>query len=349
MKHVKVIVIGVVVFGGLVSILLNNRAKISAKSQTEVLSAFPVTVAPVSKQRLSEQLSLVGTISANNDVPIVAETQGKVTGVLARVGDFKPAGAPLIQVDDELKKADYEKAQVNYDRAKKDMERFASLHEQHAVTEVQKENAWQAFKIAEAQFITARRQYRDTKIATPISGIVTARNVDLGTMVQEKMVVANVVDISTLKVKLNVAELDAFKLAVGDKVEVTTDVYPGVVFAGRINTISAKADEGHTYPVEVTLPNSSVHPLKAGMFGRVSFTSVNRTPALVIPRESLIGSTKRPQVFVVEGERARLRDIVIGAETDSGLTVLSGLAQGENVVVNGQNNLKDSVTVDVLK
>jgi RND family efflux transporter MFP subunit len=349
MKRLKVIVIGVVVFGGVVSILLNNRSKINAKSQTPILSAFPVTVATVSRQQLSEDLSLVGTIAANNDVAIVSETQGKVTAVFAKVGDYKEAGSSLIQVDDELKRAEYEKAEVNYERAKKDSERFASLREQHAATEVQKENAWQAFKIAEAQFITARRQYRDTRITTPISGVVSARNVDVGSMVQDKMVVANVVDISTLKVKLNVAELDAFKLRAGDNVEVTTDVYPGVSFRGRISTISAKADEGHTYPVEVTLPNSREHPLRAGMFGRVSFNSVQRSPTLAIPRESLVGSMKQPQVFVVEGDRARLRNIVVGDESGNAIIVLSGLKDGESVVASGQNNLKDSVAVDVLK
>ncbi len=349
MKRLRVIVIGVVVFGGIVSILLNNRSKINAKSQTSVLSAVPVTVTTVNREHLNEQLSLVGTIVAHTDVPIVSETQGKVTAVYAKVGDEKAAGAPLVQVDDELKRAEFERAQVNYDRAKKDSERFTLLRDQHAATDVQKENAWQAFKVAEAQLIIARRAYHDTRITTPIAGIVTARNVDIGTMVQDKMVVANVVDISTLKVELRVAEQDAFKLKPGDRVEVTTDVYPGVTFNGRISTISAKADEGHTYPVEVTLPNSKEHPLKAGMFGRVAFVSVQRTPSLAIPRESLVGSTKHPQVFVVRDDRAFLRTIVVGDEAGNDLTVLSGLGEGEQVVVNGQNNLKDSVAVEVLK
>jgi RND family efflux transporter MFP subunit len=298
---------------------------------------------------MSETLSLVGTITGVNDVAVTAEVAGKVTAVHANVGDHVSAGAPIIQIDDEIKKAAFEQAEANYERAKRDFDRFKMLRAEQSATESQKENAWTGFKVAEAQYIVARRQLRDPKVSTPISGIVSARNVELGTMVNDRMVVANVVDISRLKVKLNIAERDAFKLKTGDRVEVTTDVYPGATFAGKITSVSAKADEGHTYPVEITMENSKEHPLKAGMFGRVSFVSLAQGEALAIPREALVGSMKDPRVYVVDGALARVRTIVVGGETGTDLTVLSGLRAGESVVVNGQNNLKDSVAVLVLK
>lgn len=349
MRRVKIVAIGVLVVGAVVGTLWHNKMQMQAKSKTNVVTSYPVSVATVTKMQLSETLSLVGTIAASNDVAVVSETQGRVVAVQAKVGDAKPAGALLVQVDDELKKAEFMKAEVNYERAKKDADRFKSLRDEHAATEWQKENAWQAFKMAEAQYIKARKEYRDTKISTPIAGVVTARPVDVGTMVQPGMVVANVVDISKLKVKLNVAEQDAFKLKTGDPVEITTDVYPGVTFSGTIASISAKADESHTYPVEITLGNSKEHPLKAGMFGRVNFISMTKKESLSIPREALVGSIKQPQVFVVQNGIALRRDLVVGATVGNAVAVLSGLREGETIVVNGQNNLKDSATVDIVK
>jgi multidrug efflux pump subunit AcrA (membrane-fusion protein) len=85
------------------------------------------------------------------------------------------------------------------------------------------------------------------------------------------------------------------------------------------------------------------------MFGRVAFVSLAKNEALAIPREALVGSMKDPRVYVVDGPLARERTIVVGGETGTDLTVLSGLTAGETVVVNGQNNLKDSVAVQVLK
>jgi RND family efflux transporter MFP subunit len=349
MNRTRAIVAGSVLLAVIVLVLLNNRANISAKSRNEFQGAIPVTVAEARSQKMAETLSLVGTITGVNDVAVTAEVAGKVTAVHASVGDHVNAGAPIIQIDDEIKKAAFEQAEANYDRAKRDFDRFKMLREEQSANESQKENAWTGFKVAEAQYIVARRQLHDTKVSTPISGIVSARNVELGTMVNDRMVVANVVDISRLKVKLNIAERDAFKLKTGDRVEVTTDVYPGVTFAGKITSVSAKADEGHTYPVEITMDNSKDHPLKAGMFGRVSFVSLAQGEALAIPREALVGSMKDPRVYVVDGSLARVRTIVVGGEAGTDLTVLSGLRAGESVVVNGQNNLKDSVAVQVLK
>jgi len=349
MTKTRAIIGAAVVLGIIIVVLLNNRANISAKSRNEFQGAIPVTAAQVRTAKLAESLSLVGTITGINDVAVTAEVAGKVTAVLANVGDHLAAGAPIVQLDNELKKAAFEQAEANYDRAKRDFDRFKSLREEQSATEAQKENAWTAFKVAEAQYIVARRQLHDTRVATPIAGVLSARNVELGTMVNDRMVVGNVVDISRLKVKLNVAERDAFKIRTGDRVEVTTDVYPGVTFDGRITSVSSKADEGHTYPVEITMDNSREHPLKAGMFGRVAFTAIAPAATLAIPREALVGSMKDPRVFVVEGPVARERSITVGGETGTDLTVLAGLREGETVVVNGQNNLKDSVAVQVLK
>jgi RND family efflux transporter MFP subunit len=160
--------------------------------------------------------------------------------------------------------------------------------------------------------------------------------------------VADVVDISKLKFDVNVAENDVFRMKVGDKVEVTTEVYPGVVFEGKIATISDKGDEAHTYPVEVDLYNSRQHPLKAGMFGTVIFASSTKGESLIIPREALIGSVKDPKVFVVNNNTAKLVNLVIGRTYDNYLEVMSGLKEGQTIVVNGQNNLEENSKVKII-
>jgi len=349
MKRMK-LTIGVIIALALVfAVLLFNRQRMQAKSRPDETRFLPVTLVTAALQRLAETISLTGTISANSDVTVMSETQGRIMQVFAKVGDHVEAGAVLIQVDDELKKAAYSTAEANYEKTKKDLERFEAMYKDRSVSDGQLESARLAFKSAEAQYIVARRQYNDTKIKTPITGVVSSFPLEVGMMVQDKNPVANIVDISRLKVKLNVAEQDVFKLAVGDRVDISTEVYPGIIFPGTIATISAKADDGHTYPIEVSLANSAQHPLKAGMFARVDFRSVGARTALAIPREALVGSMKNAQVYVVDKGVARLRNIVVGAEVGSNLEVLSGLTEGEQVVSSGQNNLKDNVAVTVVK
>ena len=342
MKRLKIIIILVVAISVIVGLLLHNKSVMVAKSKNETIEAYPVSVSLVKYEKVTNNLELVGTITAYNDVAIVSEAQGRVVKVLAQVGDYKPAGSVLFQLDDELKLEVFKTAEVNYLKSKKDYERYDALYKGKSVTDAQYEQAKLAFQASESQYVLAKREYNDTKITTPISGIVTARIVDVGNYVNKASIVANVVDISKLKVKLNVAEKDAFKLKPNDNVNVTTDVYPGVTLIGKISSISSKADEAHTYPVEILLTNSKDHPLKSGMFGRVSFTSIQKNDLLVMPREALVGSIKDAKVFVVEGGIAKMKDVLIGNAFEDWLEIKQGLKSGDKIVVNGQNNLQDN-------
>jgi RND family efflux transporter MFP subunit len=342
MKRLKIIIVLAVVISVVVGLLLHNKSLMAAKSKNEKIEAYPVSVTFVQNEKIINNLELVGTISANNDVAIVSEAQGRVVKVLAQVGDYKTAGSVLFQLDDELKLEAYKTAEVNYLKAKKDFERYDALYKGKSVTDAQYEQAKLAYQASESQYVLAKREYNDTKITTPISGIVTARIVDVGNYVNKASVVANVVDISKLKVKLNVAEKDAFKLKAGDDVDVSTDVYPGVKLNGKISSISSKADEAHTYPVEIILANSKDHPLKSGMFGRVSFTSIQKNDLLVIPREALVGSIKDAKVYVVENGIAKMKNVLIGNAFENWLEIKGGLNSGDKIVVNGQNNLQDN-------
>lgn len=347
MKKLTAILTPLLVIGVIILILLSNKAKMEEKARGS-FTAYPVSVSALTKQQLSDNLSQVGVINANNDVAIASETQGKVVVVLAKIGSHVSAGAPIIQVDNELPKAKLLATETNYEKIRKDFERSEALHRDGLISDSQYESARLAYKGAEAEYIAAKRQYNNTTITTPISGIVSARPVDIGAMVSPGMPVANVVDISKLKVKLSIAEQDAFRLRVGDLVDVETDVYPGIQFPGRIESISVKADEAHTYPVEISLLNNTKYPLRAGMFGRVNFKMATVNNVLAIPREALIGSIKEPQVYVIEDGKARLRKIVVGAEVGTKLIVLQGLSEGETIVINGQDNLKENVAVNVV-
>jgi RND family efflux transporter MFP subunit len=351
MKNWRAIVTVVVVLAIIVTILAINKNKLAANTSGGIDLTYYVTVENVAKKDLSSQLSLSGTIYANNDVNILSETSGKVTAVFAKVGDYKTAGSVLVQVDDELKKAALMSAEATYEKAKKDYERFKALYGQNSITDTQLEQAKVGATMAEAQYIVANRQYEDTKVKTPISGYITNRPIDIGSMLQgapQPTFVANIVDLSRVKVKLNLSEFDAVLLKVGDQVKVAADVYPGVTFNGKIESISSKADESHTYATEISIANSGVNKLKAGMFVRAEFTTMKDRDVISIPRESLVGSVKAPQVFVVEKGLAKLRNIIVGAESGTEIQIVSGLNIGEVLIVNGQNNLVDGTKVQIL-
>lgn len=347
MKKLRVFSIVIVSLAIIVAVLLRNRAQIKAETRNLHVDSYAVDVATVDKRSLTDNLDLVGTVNADNDVRVVSESSGKVTRVLARVGDYERTGAVLLQLDDKLQAAALALAKVNLDKATKDYRRYQQLYKEHSVTDAQLEGAELAYESANDQFVIAHRQYNNTRITSPISGIVTSRGVDLGSYVNPGMAVAEVVDISKLKITVNVDEQDIMDFKPGDKVGITTGVYPGVKFTGFIKTISSKGDADHTYPVEVEFPNSRQHPLKAGMFADVYFSARSAGESLVIPRQALVGSVESPQVYVVKNGIVRLTNIVVGSTYNNYLQVLGGLHEGETVVTNGQDNLEDGYKVNI--
>jgi membrane fusion protein (multidrug efflux system) len=346
----RLLIIGIVVVLILVALIARNKAVLNSESGSgSIQTAYSVSVVPVQKETVDDKITAVGTLNAINDVVVLSETQGRILKVDCEVGEFKSAGSVLVEVDSELKEAAFKTAEVTYERAKKDLQRYEALSTEHSVSDAQIEQARWAYQSAEAQYITARRQLTDTKITTPISGIVTARFVNQGTMVvgaPQATQIANVVDISKLKAKIFVAEKDVFRIHVGDTAEVTTDVYPQNSFYGTVFTIGSKGDEGHTYPVEVLLTNAK-QQLRAGMFVTISIRPKSDGVLTVIPREAIVGSVQDAKVFVVKGKIALLRSVVTGKEIGTSVEITNGLQLGESVVTDGLNNLSDSSEVIV--
>lgn len=329
-------------------LLLPGCGKKEEIKQSTMGTDIPVSVSTVKRLKMENTLSLVGNVNASADVNVISETQGIVTAVLVKVGSAVRPGTVLVQIDDEIPKSTKAAAEINFQKAQRDYERAEELYTQNSISASQLDASRLAMKAAENQLDIARRQLENTRIKSPIAGTVNARYVDLGTMVQPGKTVANIVDINTLNVRVNVSEREAFQLKTGDKVDITTDVYPGVVFTGVIDNIASKSDEAHTYPIEIVVGNNGRHPLKAGLFARIVFTSFAPVETIVIPRVALIGSIKDAQVFVVHANVAALRSLVIGRQSTELYEVASGLAEGDTIVVSGQNNLVDQARVQVV-
>lgn len=348
-KKILLSIITVVVIALIITILMmNKQAAINKAKKLDVQASFPVSTEIAKKSDLEENLVLIGSLLSDKEVAVVSEGQGKVTKVFFAVGSHVGAGATLALMDDELKRAALINAEANYDKAKKDLDRYQNLYKAKSATEAQLDQATLNVKSCEAQYIIAKRQVNDMRVKSPFSGVITSKTVEVGSYLNAGTTIAYLVDINDLKVKVNVPENDVFKLHVGEIVEIYSDVYPGVEFSGKIKSISDKGDDAHTYPVEITVTNNSRSPLKAGMFAKVKFNSIKKQNSVIIPRTALIGSSKDPQVFVVYNNTAVLKRIVLGAEIGNQIEVISGLNEGEIVIVNGQFNLSDGSKVKVV-
>ena len=323
--------------------------------------AVPVETATVRLGKVAERVEATGTIFPVQEVRVSAETAGKVTAVHVEVGDRVERGTLLVQLDEELKRLALQQAEARakearaaYEKSVRDFERNKKLFESRDISEfvyenvrLQMQSAEAAYLTAKAQVAVARRQLRDTRIVSPIAGQVAERFVDLGSSVAPGAPVAKIVNLEQVKVKFGVAEKDIVKLAKGQPVTVGVDALPDEGFEGHIQSLGPQADlRTRTFPVEVLIPNPDLR-LKAGMIARVQVvTGVERTLPL-IPKSALLQRGGRTLVYVVENGVAVEREPELGPATADTVAVLAGVRANEEVVVLGQENLTDGVSVVV--
>ena len=287
-------------------------------------------------------------MEAYSEIDIAAEAQGIITSLNAALGQEKSKGSIIATIDDKLKKLAVQTASISIAKLKKDLERYNNLYKGGTVTEQQLNEAQNLYDNAKIQFEQAEKQLSDATIKSPISGVIIKKQVEEGEYINIGNPIATIVDISKLKIKLNVSEANIYQLKLNDKAIITTDVYPGVAFEGNISFISSQGDDSHNYPVEIVIPNNSKYPLKSGTFANVMIKLPVAAEALYIPRESLLGSITEASVYVAENNKAILKKIVVGNGNDKYIKAISGLKEGEKVIVNGQINLSDNKAIKIV-
>jgi len=309
---------------------------------------IPVSVALITKAAVQDSFSTVGTVEALREADIFSESAGLVRKVSAEPGSSKKAGEALFTLDDELATARQRKADAHYRQAKRDVERYKNLYSEGAVALSAYESVQLQLEEAEAEFIAATRKQSDTRVKAPFSGVVTARFIEQGELVQEGKKVAQMVDMSKLKVIIFVPEREIIKFVPGTLLTVTSDLYRGKVFSGKVSSVSDKAGRDHTFRVEVVLQNSAESMFRSGMFARVLLKGTGERQAILVPRVALVSGIRKPELFVVRNGKAFLTPFVAGMELQKQLEVLGGLSVGESVVISGQNELHDGSEVVVI-
>lgn len=308
-----------------------------------------MNVTKVESKTSERNLALVGTVIPDKEIDIKSEVQGKITSLNFDLGDFVKKGQLLAKIDADIKTIALSTAEENLANAKRNLERYTNLYKGGAATEAQLQQYQLSYETASNLLAQSKKEISNTNITAPISGYITQKAVEAGAFANMGGAIASIVDISKLKVQLNVAERDVYTLKKGDKVVITTTVYPGITFEGVITFISPSGDDAHNYPVEISIKNQDKNPLKAGTYVNITFNHKNTTPSLQIPREALVGSIQNAQVYVINNNTAVLRKVTIGTDNGSSLEVIQGLNEGENVVTSGQINLADSAKVSVIK
>ncbi|MEJ5056135.1 efflux RND transporter periplasmic adaptor subunit [Sphingobacterium sp. MYb382] len=351
----KRIIITVIIVGaalaGIMFLLNKNKAK--NEEQTAVVAvqnaAVAVRAEDANMKEVNAQYITNGVFAPKQEVNLSSEVSGKVIRVLVEEGSFVKTGQTLAVINGDKQNVSVSNAQAVYDNAKNEVARFESAFSTGGVTKQQLDQAKLQLDQANNNLKSARISASDVNITASFSGIINKKNIEPGSYIAPGNVMFEIVNVSTLKLKIKVDEKNIGQVKLGQSIKVGSDVLPDKSFYGVVTFIAPKADESLNFPVELEIKNSAANDLKAGMYGTAYFGGEQLSTLLVVPRNAFVGSVSSNQIFVIEGGKAVLKNVVAGRSFGDEVEVVSGLEQGAKVITSGQINLLNGTPVEIIK
>ncbi len=353
MKKVIIIIIVIAAsIGAIAYVLTNNKKKNEEKTAfiAKGGGAVAVNIAKVEKKVIDLDFSANGNFIPNQELNFLSESAGRVKAIYVKEGSRVSKGQVLARIDAEIINTDRETAEANYQNAVKDQARYQNSYATGGVTQQQLDQAKLATQNAKLRLQASQRRLSDANIKSPINGIVNKKYIEVGAFVTAQGTqLFEIVDVSKLKLKVNVNESQVANLKIGEKIDIKSTVFPTDKFTGKVTFIAAKADGSLNFPIEIEVANNNNNSLKAGMYGTAVFNFPKQAPTILIPRTSFVGSVSSNQVFILENNTSKLRKVIAGRILGDNVEILEGLKEGESVITSGQINLAEGTTVSVVK
>ena len=321
----------------------NNNSKTAEQPQAAEVRLPNVTIMAASYKDVPQSDVYTANVEAYAKNNIAPQSPSRIQKIYVEVGDFVRAGQIVAKMDEvslNQSKLSMANDSLEYSRIKK-------LYEQGGVSKSD-------FDAMELKYNVTRSQYQNllenTILRSPVSGVITARNYDQGDMYGGSPIYV-VEQITPVKLYVGISEMDYTRVKKNDTVTLTADALPGKTFTGRIARIYPTIDAAtHTFTAEVNVANGD-RLLRPGMYARVT-VNFGSNHSIVVPDDCVVkqqGSGVR-SVFVLQADNT-VKEVVVtlGRHFRTEYEILSGISEGDNVVVKGQTSLKNGSKVNVQK
>ena len=339
------VIVKTLLVGGvcLASVACSSKKGAEAATETVAEVAKPkVTTAQVHIQDVDQQSVFTGNVEGYAVNNITPQQPRRITRLLVDVGDHVKKGQLVAELDTSAlaqAKAQYENNKANFERSD-ELYKFGGESKAN----------WQAMQTAyEVSKSTYENMLENTTLVSPISGVVTARNYDVGDMAAG-MPIFVVQRINPVKIMISVSESLYTYVKKGMAVEVELDALPEQKFSAKVSRITPSIDAStRTFPVELTLANDK-ELVKPGMYARVTMNYGTRKN-IVVPDVAVVkqlGSGNRYIYVYNQDGTVAYKKVELGRRFGDKYEILSGIADGDVVVTSGQVALKDGIAVEVV-
>ncbi len=318
----------------------------------------PVAVEAVTvrKMALRDDAEAVGSLKSRQSVMLRPEVGGRITQLNFHDGQRVRRGQVLVQLDDQLPRAQIQQSQAELSIAQANHKRNQELVAQGFISQRSVDESAANLEVAQAKLALAQATAQRLKIVAPFDGIAGIRGVNVGDYLKDGADIVNIEDLDAVYVDFRLPERLQSKVRPGQTAQVTFDALPGVRYAALVQAISPQIDaDGRAIAVRGCIDNRRLQ-LRPGMFARVTTVFSERSDARVVPEEAIVPDGSSPYVLkVVEGKEpgskvTRRTPVQLGVRSPGWVEVLDGLSAGDLVVTAGQQRIrKDGTEVRVVE
>jgi len=322
---------------------------------------FNVQVQDIVKKPLRPFIESIGTLNPCEEVTVSAEVEGVMKSVRVDEGTQISKGMLLASIDDsdyglEVKRAEaaLRQAEATLENTKLEFKRKEALFKEELVTKQQYDDVVTRLSLTEAEverakasLSLARLKFSKTKITSPIACVVKEKRVSAGDFVKNGTSLFVIIQPNPIKLRFTIPEKDVGKIKISQDVLLKVDGLPGSEFKGKVSIIYPHVEEKtRTLMVEALVPNNN-GVLKPGLFAKVILYTGGEKDTIVVPVTSLLYEAEKVKVFVVEGDRAKEREVKLGSKYGEMMEIVEGIKEGEKVVAVGQQNLSQDAKVSI--
>jgi RND family efflux transporter MFP subunit len=323
------------------TLLLSCSSSETKEDTAEQLPRIEVDVAH--SRNVAQVKTYTANVEADNINNISPSSPNRIKTITVEVGDRVRKGQTLATLDP----VNINQTKLNLEQTKREYDRAVTLLEIGAGTQQTVEQLKTQLDVAQTQY---NNLLENAVLTSPINGVVTERNYDPGDM-SSSLPILTVGQLSPIvKVMINVSENDLTLVRAGMPVDVTFDAFPGETFNGKIERIHPTVDTAtRTFSVEVQISNRDERILP-GMFARVEINLGNKDN-VVVPDRAIVkqtGSGNR-YVYVYRNGIVSYHKVELGQRLDDAYELLSGINDGDTVVIAGQTKLADGVKAEIVK
>ena len=297
------------------------------------------TVAKI--QAVAQISSYTATVEADVINQITPAMPGRIEKIYVEIGDRVSKGQLLVQMES----SNLQQQNTQLANLEKDYERYSELLKVGGIAQQQVDQ----IKTQIDMLKTAIKNLGDnTRLLSPISGTITARNYDNGDVFAAQPILT-VQQLNPLKVIVNVSEQNFTNVKLGMPAEISLDVYENEKFTGKVTLIHPTIDPAtHNFSVQISIDNRDLK-VRPGMYARVSL-NFGTSNNIVIPDKAVQkqSGANDKYVYTVENGVARYHTVELGQRLGEQYEILSGINDGDVVVTDGQTRLIDGTKVEVL-